>query len=217
MAVLLTGQHNLAFIHIPKNAGTSIHNWLVAHSKKGEYQVWDDAPTYNEVKSRVGSMPYSFTVVRNPWERAVSGYHYMKSFFENPLWLGSHTQGEIAKAIPFIRAYFENQPSFATWVKEIPHIETWTAKYPGLPIIPDSWQNFDQSQSVWAEGVDTVLRYETLDTDFQQIRDIIGSNDPLPVIKKTNHTNYRDYYDSETRLIIASRFFQDIDTYKYTF
>lgn len=62
------------FFHIPKCAGSSIRKWLVdnvpgAVSDKAVHKVYDDL-------SNNGDLGVVFCCVRNPYERAVSAYHY---------------------------------------------------------------------------------------------------------------------------------------------
>ncbi len=65
------------FIHIPKTGGESISDWMQAmHGttfKPGEKHY-----TYSQMKSRYKNLGFTWTVVRNPWDRIVSGYHYYK-------------------------------------------------------------------------------------------------------------------------------------------
>jgi len=71
---------NSTFIHIPKNAGTSISHWLIAYKKA----TWSYKNHYGgkhftlEKIKRVdqNDLGFTFMCVRNPWERMVSGYFY---------------------------------------------------------------------------------------------------------------------------------------------
>lgn len=74
-------KYNLTFIHIPKNAGTSINEFLeISPENRGHKYPW-------ELKKRSGS---SFCIIRNPWDRMVSLYRFRKkkghdvSLFSNP-------------------------------------------------------------------------------------------------------------------------------------
>ena len=63
------------FIHIPKTGGESISEWMqgaVGHKwKPGEKHC-----TFDEMKGRYHDLGFTWAVVRNPWDRVVSGYHY---------------------------------------------------------------------------------------------------------------------------------------------
>ena len=57
------------FVHIPKTGGTSISQWLDAPSC--------GHPKLETLLEKTEGTPITFTVVRNPWDRAVSAYAYL--------------------------------------------------------------------------------------------------------------------------------------------
>ena len=71
------------FIHIPKTGGVSISQWLT-RNVKGEYLLdkqhggkhADQTRIAKFLKLKQQPMGYTFCVVRNPWDRVVSAYHY---------------------------------------------------------------------------------------------------------------------------------------------
>ncbi len=73
---------NATFIHIPKNAGTSISRWLITFNKgKWSYQNHHGGKhfTLDQIR-RVDKkdLGYIFACIRNPWDRIVSGYFYYR-------------------------------------------------------------------------------------------------------------------------------------------
>jgi len=71
------------FIHIPKNAGTSISNWLIDNCKgkwykpkswQGKHFMLNQLPTPHRIRRNT-----IFCCVRNPWQRAFSYYNYYKN------------------------------------------------------------------------------------------------------------------------------------------
>lgn len=66
--------------------------------------------------------------------------------------------------------------------------------------------------------VSFIGRFEQLHTDFSHVCHEIGIEVPtLGHFNRTEHTNYRDYYDAETREMMAADYAQDIDTFGYRF
>lgn len=179
------------FIHITKTAGTSIGNAIGLPVKHHL--------TAKEVIAKIGkqqwNVAYKFTFVRNPWDKLVSLYEYRRKKDKTKL---------TSRNIPFNH-----------WVK--------------LTIGPDSdpyyYNNVKsfQPQVEWLkddEGViaiDFIGKFESIHTDFEQIRHTIGTSEELPHLNATTRSNYRDYYDNETRQIVASWYREDIETFAYTF
>jgi hypothetical protein len=71
----------LLFLHIPKTAGTSITAWLDLNFKRIHISSTADHPhlSLSTLKEATTKSFISFTVIRNPWDRAVSAYFYFKS------------------------------------------------------------------------------------------------------------------------------------------
>lgn len=65
------------FIHTPKTGGESISAWL--HDNVGSSWRKDEKHYhYGEMKKKYRDLGFTYGVVRNPWDRIVSGYHYYK-------------------------------------------------------------------------------------------------------------------------------------------
>ena len=66
--------------------------------------------------------------------------------------------------------------------------------------------------------VDFIGKFENLETDFEYICKKIGVNGiKLPHKNKTQRKNYRDYYNENTKTIIANWYKKDIDYFGYEF
>ena len=64
---MIIEEYKAVFIHIPKTAGTSVKRYFKLNSKLGKHGcIWQ----YNNYKK--------FTIVRNPYDRIVSWYFFIK-------------------------------------------------------------------------------------------------------------------------------------------
>ena len=175
---------DIIFIHIPKSGGTSIGTWLGGLTLGGHPRIEDFLPyKTNQV---------TFTVVRNPWDRVVSAYHYLFYTKKETIF-----QSYIDKGIP----------SFEKFIKNLGTVTTEKVWFNGL-----------NSQCDWIRsGVDIILRFENLEEDFKQIQKITNDFRPLPHLNKSEHRQYREYFTDETREIVEQAFKEDIDRFGYEF
>lgn len=81
--------------------------------------------------------------------------------------------------------------------------------------------NFTQTSCLVDESknlmVDFVGRFENIEEDFRAICRKVGITASLPHVNKSKRTDYRDYYDAETRDLTARLYAEDIERFGYTF
>jgi chondroitin 4-sulfotransferase 11 len=121
---------------------------------------------------------YSFTFVRNPYERFLSTYFYTIKHLKMNL-----SFNDFAKNFDgFIEKYHEN-----------------------LSV-------------TYAKQCDFIGRFETLQQDFDTVCHEIGiPKMKLPHTNKSKHKHYTEYYDDETKQIVAKRYAKDIEYFGYEF
>jgi hypothetical protein len=195
---------DLSFVHIPRTAGTSIGHWLKANRRTSSYQERYDHP----LLEHMGASSQSFTVVRNPWDRLLSLYCYSKNF--NVTVNGFEVFGiSNAQAQQYLNSInnITIWPDFNTWVEGL---ETFK-----LPEI--YWFDMLTTQSRWAESVDIILRFETLDEDFKRIQDILNCTVPLHKENSSTHDHYKYHYNNKTKDLVYKWFKKDINNWGYEF
>ena len=213
---MISHKHKCIFIHINKCAGSSIETFFSASDPdprtkfRGHYKAVDfrkhlyDSPSYNKYGKRENWFRdyFKFSFVRNPWDRACSHYH-----------------DQIRRGWDF----YPRPVSFETFVKKF--LKKLPMDRHGRKRPFESFVNLSASPCFdWLVDengniiVDFVGRFENLRNDFNIVCDKIGIPQRyLPHVLKTNHKHYTEYYNNETRKIIAERYARDIRHFGYKF
>ncbi len=205
------------FVHIPKTGGTSLSLALENKAMKDDVLI-GDTPKAKNRRSRLKDIKTSgrlwkharltdiyglttqeqmeqyfvFTIVRNPWDRVVSYYHWLQDqTFDHPA-------VKIAQSLSFadflqdgmIQRSFQNDKA-AQYVSDQDGIDR----------------------------CDLYLRLEHLSEDVQALETTLGFK--LGVLPHDNKSQrdkeYSKYYNQAGREIIAAAFKEDIKRFGYTF
>lgn len=197
--------NNSVFIHLPKNAGTSITNWLV-ENVNGEV-VKRKHDSFDLCKQRYPNriINFSYAVVRNPWDRLVSAYFYNRKFYErkysniDDLILKKSNSKVLTKLNYIKESKNIVEKDFNYFVKQL--------KY--LPV--------EHLQTEMCKGVKYILTYENLQKDFEVLQNYYNIDTPLPINNKSNHKQYQQYYNNDTIDIVYNYYRDDIKKWNYEF
>ncbi len=217
--MLISNSHRFIFFHTGKTGGMSMRNILQNYAQEPEkfkiprpakivkdkpnkmYEVWQTLLLHAKASDAQQEIPadifndfYKFAFVRNPWDLQVSMYHFI---LREPT---SSTYPQVS-ALGSFEAFIE-------WVIKTP------APYP-KGITKSQWQMIcDESGNLL---VDFVGRYETLQQDFEFICQKLAISEKLPHLNKSQHYDYRDYYNDYTQNLVAEHFKLDIELFGYKF
>ncbi|MEQ2352721.1 MULTISPECIES: sulfotransferase family 2 domain-containing protein [Pseudoalteromonas] len=151
------------FIHIPKNAGTSV---LKAFGYRGYrlHAKWFD---YNESNPYLFERYHKFAIVRAPLARLYSAYNYVIKG-------GNQSEGDRALQ----QQVLSNARTFTEFVDKIltPEFVLFQPLFQ-----PQSYYIFD---SQYQCKVDTILRYESLNHDWRKLCILKGWKMELPWLNK---------------------------------
>jgi len=188
------------FIHIPKNAGSSI---LSALGKSKPESGRDHLPWYVYYTANVGLFEsfYKFSFIRNPWDRTYSAYCFLRKGGNK-----SPTDLAVAQSISIFR-------SFDDFVINGLGEGFFRSQ---LVFLPQSEFIIGPNNKVM---VDFVGRQETIDEDFHEVAKVIGITNPLPKLNvSSGQDTYREAYRSDKSVEIVSRIYQqDVNFFGYDF
>lgn len=69
----------------------------------------------------------------------------------------------------------------------------------------------------WKPNIDFIGRFENYEEDWDKVCKKLGRDMELPHLNKSEHKPYWEYYDDETREIVARKYKDDIEYFNYKF
>ena len=198
---MISHKHKFIFIHIPKTGGTSIESALKINQEHKDHKYYKKTlKNYNDF--------FVFTIVRNPFDRAVSDYNWA-------------TNTKYPCPAQKLKEMFINK-SFKYFLDNYYNLKYEDVKsFKGLNWFKNHHLTHCREQLDLLNPVcevDYIMRFETLQQDFNTVCDKIGiPRQHLPHANKSKHKHYTEYYDDETRQIVAEKYAKDIEYFGYKF
>ena len=215
---MISYDYKCIFVHIPKNGGSSIEDILwPTPADRTEKMLWMGLVNDYENKYQTGGLQhllatqikqevgaelfdhcFKFSMVRNPWDRAVSQYAYMKRRPDLRRLIGMRPWTSFKRYLSLIQK------------KE--HVQ-WEAQSNFI---------FDESGKLC---VDYVARFEDFEGGVRQILSELAQrtgrvelrNSAIPHSNQSNRAAYQSYYDDESREIVRNLYQDDIEMLGYEY
>lgn len=209
-----SGQRDAVFIWIPKTAGSSVWTFLRQYHcpklksyyaakhcfcQRGwvtfAHQSYPQLLEANVVNQEFDQRAFKFCFVRNPYDRAVSLYFYLKRI------------GDV-----------HHKLSFKGFVRVLQN-----RAIPEIGLYNRQGLSQCNSQVRWLKNrkrellVDFIGRFENIEKDFKKLCSELGTKGQLPHVNRTEHTHYKNYYDDETKRIVANIYAEDLEQFSYAF
>ncbi|MGF1567122.1 MAG: sulfotransferase family 2 domain-containing protein [Nodosilinea sp.] len=207
--MLISYSHKFIFIHVCKNAGTSIKAALLPYTNNRyqalarkilrrtagisifNHQLLDGHATAEEIIHKIGKREFekyfSFGIVRNPWDWQVSLYNYTQKFDQHP-------HHKLIKEL----GSFDNYIHY---------------RCGGRGKLQRDFLFSQEGEKL----VDFVGKYENLSEDFGLICKSIKVSVDLPYLNVSKEKPYQEYYNSKTRELVCKTFSEDIEAFGYSF
>ncbi|MCZ4353022.1 sulfotransferase family 2 domain-containing protein [Roseovarius aestuarii] len=214
--MIISPGRNFVFVHIPKTGGTALALALESRAMRDDILI-GDTPKARRRRGRLkgaqaagrlwkhstladidGLVSREFvagafvvTLVRNPWDRMVSYYHWLRAQrFEHPA-------VRLAQAVDFVGF--------------LAHPQT------GASISANPYTSYTRD-AFGQERCDLYIRIEEFERDSIALWDTLGFQLDLPVVNQSQRRrDYRSYYCDTLISRVANLCAQDIDRFGYAF
>ena len=190
---MIIEDYKTIFIHIPKNAGTSIKNYFGMGGQK-DIEPLKQHDTIYDIKEKIPNKYKSygkFAIIRNPYDRMVSWFHYLK-IKTNPT---NFITGEVNEE----QFEFKNNVDFQSWLKD-------PLKYFMYP------KEFLNTQCSWIDDTVDILKYENLKNDLENF---FKKEIKIPHVNNSNHDDYLAYYDDQCLNLVYEKYKEDFEKFNY--
>jgi hypothetical protein len=188
------------FIHVPKTAGVSVQHSLFGHVlvRHESFRQFEIAFTRRRLQSL-----FRFTFVRNPWDRLVSAWTFLREGGYNDqdkAWYARHI-ARFPDFESFVLNWLSREHVSASYVHFVPQVD----------FIRNGRGNLE---------MDFVGRFENLAGDFEKVARHLGCTTPLqshnrPQTRKAS--SYREFYTVRSAEVVARAYRDDIETFGYEF
>ena len=202
--------NKIIFIYILKTAGTSIEQMLNINWRKNKppnykslFGITNDnfvlqTMSINDISKYINNLNeyYIFTIVRNPYSRAVLDYKWLQRGFK----------------------------SFYEYLKNIENIIEKTQKYSDLNYIVNTEQMYGTNHYIpqwyFIENNKNIkiniFKFENLKEDIKQLyNNFHNTKFKLKHLNKTKKNNFMEYYDEKCIKIINKCYERDFIQFKY--
>jgi hypothetical protein len=196
---LLDVRGQWAMFRNSKTASTSmemgpLNNLIITmgHGQKNYKTVWREL-----FESRMEKI-FTFSFVRNPWDRVFSAFNYLQNYKFSRIQL-RRRRHQLRKDVEF-KDYIKTD-----FLEEGPSTNIHFAEQ--APKILFNGNQF----------VSFIGRFENLEDDWRQVANKIGVSGKLQKRNVTSHLHYSNYYDDECIEIVRNTYKEEIDFlgYKY--
>lgn len=192
------GGAGLTFIHVPRTAGLSVTRAIYGLDTVRHFTIEQFLRIAPE---DIRSLP-RFTIVRNPWDRAVSAYQFARGGGVPGGSLIAHPQRYRGPAFS----------SFETFVTE--YLVTHDRQRMDGVFRPQTYYVRDGRGAI---PFDHVGMFDRLPDTAAWLSAALGRAISITTSNGTRHGHYRDYYTPATRRIVGEVYRDDVETFGFEF
>lgn len=186
------------FVHTPKAAGGSIHQWLKKYHEQYNFKYATAHKFLDVLREELPNEDFSFSCIRNTYNRMISLYVFSrhKLFFKLRKSYQRNNQEAITQ---YEQQTKELDKGIASWLEYA---------HENLPPVTTPLKE-------WVEGVDIILNQENLNEEFKIIQEKLNCFEPLETIHHRMDYDPKDFYSAEFKKVVENLYGDEIEKYKY--
>lgn len=208
---MICRKRKILFLHIPKTGGTTVEKMIFPNhsfSTEPDYSTlygWDDRfgwlnhLTMDQIIELCPNLDLReyliVTVVRNPWDRLVSEYHWKSSISGLQISFIEYVRLLHLGETESIQEYYRSPIAFEQHIRPQVHY-------------------FGQS----IEDAATILRFENFEHEVKEmLRECCVTSESIPRIRTSIHAHYTHYYNSRTIDMVGNLYPDDVKRLNYSY
>ena len=212
---MISHKHKFIYVNIGKCGSVSVNrsirrcakDYYIPDDKKNKGDIWRHS-TAEQIIDHYGAdiwnEYFTFAVVRNPWDRLVSMFH----FNIKGRWITHHCDPRVTRIRKECRRFLRKH-SRCKKIAFLDYAKNHIHRKPQYEYVCDSSGNV---------LVDSVFKLEDLSTDYSLLSSKLGLPDlKLGHANKTSRGSYSEYYDSDSVAAVADIYSEDINKFGYEF
>ena len=225
MSLIISDKHKYIFFHLPKNAGTSVSNFLLENEnykffKKGIMfllrTIKNKNTAYNFYLTGQNIKEKNFYQLSLKLFNSHSSVSKIQSIIEPEIF-------DLYHKFVVVRNPFDRFVSRYLYFKKISKkfrnykfVEFLKWDLAADRVVNNQYQFLLNKNG--QIGVDTILKFENIDTDFKKLIKIFNFKDEkLARLNFTNNDNYKKFYNKECVDLIHEYCKKDLEFFNYSF
>ena len=205
---MINHTHKFIFVKLSKSASSTVKHILTKALPNTTFKKTEHHHILDMMSEDTDAY-YKFTTVRNPYSRFVSRYFFARNTSYQKQFVNLTFKDFVVGGHP-------KTPMNTSWVPgTAPHLKKLLNRV-GFFDNQIEWMQNDAGEMI----MDFVIKTENFQDDLNIVCDKIGiPRQQLPHKREntTNHKHYTEYYDDETRQIVAEKYAKDIEYFGYEF
>lgn len=213
---MINNKYKYIYTKVGKAGSSTIEKMLVRTSSLYDVKHIDHYHLLDDINKKTKDY-FKFTFVRNPWDRAVSRFHYIQQKIQPRTKNYRHATFEeyiLSKGAPYA---LDDERKFLLDYK-------WAKNSPNLQRIYQEMHPFE-NQLDWISDeqgnilTDFIGKLENLEEDYAFVCNKLKmEQSPILHNNKSKHKHYTKYYTSDAMIeSVAEKYAKDIEYFKYKF